>query len=110
MTKEKLIRYAIPVLIPAILLGILVLGSGRIDAGHDQEASARLEASLRRAIAAEYAVSGSYPEDLAGIMEHYGIQADPDRFMVVYTPVAENIPPDLTVLDLRIQTGGSADG
>ncbi len=109
MRPMNYLRYAAPFLVPLVLLAILVTGSGKLDSGSGQEAAVRLESSLRRAIAAEYAVTGSYPERLDRIVSDYGIQADPDRFMVVYTPVAENIPPDLTVLDLRVQIGGSAD-
>lgn len=89
--------------VPVLLFAIVLTASGNLGARTDADAAVRLETSLHRAIAVEYAVSGAYPESLAQITENYQIRYDAGRFAVYYVPVAENLPPDLTVLDLTEQ-------
>lgn len=99
----KFPRYLAAMAIPAALAVLVAISVSNLDRGSSQEASMRLESALRRAIAAEYAVTGSYPESLDGILSTYGIAPDPERFKVFYVPVAENLPPDLTILDLEAE-------
>ena len=61
-----------------------------------------LEEVLRRAAVACYAAEGIYPPDLAYLEEHYGIQINEERYMVTYDALAENLMPDITVLDRTI--------
>lgn len=46
-----------------------------------------------------YAIDGVYPPDLEYLKEHYGIQIDEDRYTVHYIPIAENLMPEITVLE-----------
>jgi hypothetical protein len=46
-----------------------------------------------------YALEGQYPPDIAYLQEQYGLQIDMDRYMVHYEVFAENIMPDITVLE-----------
>ena len=57
------------------------------------------EASLRRAVVRCYALEGQYPPDIAYLQEQYGLQIDMDSYMVHYEVFAENIMPDITVLE-----------
>ena len=57
------------------------------------------EDSLRRAVVSCYALEGQYPPDIAYLQEHYGLQIDMDRYRVHYEIFAENIMPDITVLE-----------
>lgn len=57
------------------------------------------EDSLRQAVVSCYALEGQYPPDIAYLQEHYGLQIDMDRYMVHYEIFAENIMPDITVLE-----------
>jgi hypothetical protein len=67
--------------------------------GHSREDRERLEDALRRAAVACYCVEGAYPPDLKYLEERYGIQIDRQRYTVSYVPVAENLMPDITVLE-----------
>lgn len=58
-----------------------------------------LEDALRRSCVACYAAEGSYPSDLAYLKEHYGLQIDESRYIVHYQAFAENLMPDITVLE-----------
>lgn len=71
------------------------LDRGRGEAGRQQ-----LEDALRRAAVACYATEGVYPPDLDYLTEHYGIQVDEDRYAVFYDIFAENLMPDITVVEL----------
>lgn len=70
------------------------LQTGRADEGRRQ-----LEASLRRAAVTCYASEGVYPPTVGYLEEQYGIQIDTDRYTVSYQAFAENLMPDITVLE-----------
>lgn len=70
------------------------LESGRSEAGQQQ-----LEESLRQTSVACYAAEGRYPPDLAYMEEHYGLLIDRTRYDVFYDVFAENLMPDITVIE-----------
>ena len=63
-----------------------------------EEGRKQLETALRRASVACYAAEGIYPPDIAYLTEHYGIQVDSRRYIVHYEVFAENLMPQITVL------------
>ena len=87
-------------LLGVILAVVLVFFTAidNVDSGHDDEDAAQLTLSLRRAAAACYASEGAYPEDLSYLEEYYGIQIDPQRYSVIYHPIASNLMPEITVI------------
>ena len=46
-----------------------------------------------------YAAEGVYPPTLSYLEEHYGLQIDEERYTVHYSAFAENLMPDITVLE-----------
>ena len=86
------------VLAVVVLLGFTTalrnLNKGSSDQGREQ-----LETALRRSAVACYAAEGIYPDDIAYLQEHYGIQIDEERYTVIYTVFASNLMPDITVLE-----------
>jgi hypothetical protein len=94
-----LVRWA---LLWACALGAVVLFAAllnNLDSGQTQEGKRQLEESLRRAAVACYAAEGSYPDDETYLEEHYGVQIDRERYIVRYEVFAENLMPDITVLE-----------
>lgn len=90
------------ILAPLVAVAVLVafLSSvSELSEGHSREDRERLEDALRRAAVACYCVEGAYPPDLKYLEERYGIQIDRQRYTVSYVPVAENLMPDITVLE-----------
>lgn len=88
-------------LFSAAALAVLVCFSsalGGLDRGRDEEGQRQLEEALRRSCMACYAAEGAYPPNLDYLKEHYGVQVDGERYTVIYTAIAENLPPDITVL------------
>ena len=45
-----------------------------------------------------YVIEGAYPDDLSYLEEHYGLIINQKDYYIVYTPVAENIPPEVVVV------------
>ena len=70
-----------------------------LDRGRAEEDRRRLEETLRRGCVACYAAEGAYPASLDDLTERYGIQIDGERYTVRYSAFAENLMPDITVLE-----------
>ncbi|MDD3278463.1 MAG: hypothetical protein PHG16_06220 [Lachnospiraceae bacterium] len=94
--KNKNILWSI--LIFALLILALLLFISRFSHSSLQEQKASLEQSLRQGAVHCYAVSGSYPESLAILLEQYGISYDKNSFFVDYQPLGANVMPDITVI------------
>ena len=96
--KRPLFGLFAAVLAVVVLLGFTTalsnLAEGSSDQGREQ-----LETALRRSAVACYAAEGIYPDDIAYLQEHYGIQIDEERYTVIYTVFASNLMPDITVLE-----------
>lgn len=87
-----------PVLCVGILLFFVVAVSGLKD-GNGTEEKEQLEEAIRRSVITCYAAEGVYPPDFAYVKEKYGIMVDESRYFVVYDVFAENLMPDITVLE-----------
>ena len=85
----------------AILLAALVLTLSveNLSHGSTAEGRGRLEDAVRRAAVTCYASEGLYPPTLAYLEEHYGVQVDESRYTVFYEVFAENLMPDITVVE-----------
>lgn len=62
------------------------------------EAAKNVEISLNRAVARCYAAEGAYPPDLDYIAEKYGVNPDPERYIVHYEYFGANLLPAITVI------------
>ena len=82
----------------AIMMCFL-MGVSNLTEGQADEDKRQLEEVLRRSAVACYAAEGIYPPDLAYLEEHYGIQINEERYVVSYDALAENLMPDITVLE-----------
>ena len=70
-----------------------------LESGRAEEDMRQLEEAVWRGCVACYAAEGRYPPDLEYLKEHYGIQVDEGRYTVRYDAFAENLMPDITVLE-----------
>ena len=89
-------------LLPGIAVVVVLCFASAVnslDSGREAEGLRQLEASLRRGCVACYAAEGIYPPNLAYLADHYGIQVDESRYTVYYSIFAENLMPDITVLE-----------
>lgn len=90
------------ILIWAILAAVLLIGvpmyrSAAAEGGDDSIKSIR-ETVMERALQC-YVIEGAYPQDLAYLEDNYGLTVNREDYLVVYTPFAENLPPEVKVID-----------
>lgn len=88
----------LPVAAVAALLWFATAVDG-LNTGRAQEDLRQLEETLRRGCVACYAAEGAYPTSLDYLKERYGVQIDEERYTVYYSAFAENLMPDITVLE-----------
>lgn len=97
MKKAKGLPYlAAAVAVVVTLWFFAAVGQLRSDSA--EEGRRQLETALRRGAVACYAAEGIYPPNIAYLTEHYGIQVDESRYAVFYEVFAENLMPQITVL------------
>ena len=90
-------------LLAAVLAVVVLLcfttALSNLTEGSSTQGREQLETALRRSAVACYAAEGIYPDDIAYLQEHYGIQINEERYTVIYTVFASNLMPDITVLE-----------
>ena len=104
MRKEKRGLWGLlkGVLMPAVAVAVLVFFASALnslDSGREAENLQQLEEALRRGCVACYASEGVYPPSLDYLEEHYGVQIDRERYIVHYDIFAENLMPDIKVME-----------
>lgn len=90
----------LPVVVVVVLLAFATAVNG-LDQDSKVESKHQLEQAIRRSCVACYAAEGVYPPDLDYLKEHYGLQIDEESYVVYYDIFAENLMPDITVLEVR---------
>ncbi|MBO5275272.1 MAG: hypothetical protein J6I45_11715 [Clostridia bacterium] len=104
MSGRKILKSLAPLRTAAPLaaaLLILLFAAGSLRDGGREEGKRQLEEALRLSAVACYAAEGIYPPDIAYLEEHYGLQINHERYAVFYEIFAENIMPDITVVELE---------
>ncbi len=81
----------------AVLFFLAVDATGRSSIAREQES---LENALARDIIQCYAIEGRYPPSLEYLEQHYGLTYDKTTFFVDYLPIAGNLYPDVTVIQI----------
>ncbi len=91
-------------LLPAAAAAVLLFFAAAVnslDSGRETEGLRQLEDALHRGCVACYAAEGTYPPTLEYLEERYGIQIDETRYTVYYEIFAENLMPNITVLEKK---------
>ena len=95
---STLARYLImPVLMMAAVY-LLLVSAGNVNERQQAENLKQMEDTIHKAVLNCYAIEGSYPATL-DYVEHYGLQIDHDRYDVFYEVFAQNIMPEITVIE-----------
>jgi len=97
--KTRSLRWLPKLLMPVVVLAAFLLALSRLDSGSTEVQRQQLEDSIRRACVACYASEGVYPPNLSYLEQHYGLQVDTTRYTVFYDIFAENLMPDITVVN-----------
>ncbi len=96
--RDMLRAVIIPLLATAAVL-CLATAVSNLKNGQDRQGRRQLEDTIRRAAVTCYATEGIYPPTLSYLEEHYGVQVDTRRYTVDYHVFAQNLVPDITVLE-----------
>lgn len=102
--KEKLQSGLKGILFSVLALVILLFfmtALNNLKMGNTEEGKKQLEQALQRCAVTCYATEGIYPPDIDYMKEHYGIRIDESRYLVRYEVFAENLMPDITVLERK---------
>lgn len=57
------------------------------------------EDAIRRAAVTCYCIEGRFPQSYEHLRDTYGLMIDEERFAIHYTVFAQNIMPDITVVE-----------
>ena len=82
----------------AVLL-LFLLAVSRLETGREARDLQQLEDAVRRTAVTCYALEGFYPPDLDYMRRHYALHYDSQRYLVHYEVFADNLMPDITVLE-----------
>lgn len=91
-------------LFPIVVTGVLIIflsALSNLNAGSGDEGKKQLEQAIKRGVISCYATEGFYPPNLEYLEEHYGIRVDEEQYVVIYDVFAENLMPDITVLEKK---------
>lgn len=83
--------------VAALILFLSAVSNVEQTAG--EQGAEQLELALRQAAVACYAAEGIYPPDVDYLCRHYGVLVDEARYAVVYDNFADNLMPDILVLE-----------
>ena len=86
-------------LLAALCLIFFISSLASVDRQQGEEGRQQLETALRRAAVACYAAEGVYPPTVEYLQQHYGVQIEEERYVVFYEIFANNLMPDITVLE-----------
>ena len=86
-------------LLAALCLIFFITSLASVDRQQGEEGRQQLETALRRAAVACYAAEGIYPPTVEYLQQHYGVQIEEERYIVFYEIFANNLMPDITVLE-----------
>lgn len=100
--KKTMLSMLRGLLMPCVAVAVLLCFTSALDnleGGCGEEDIRQLQEVLQKGCVACYAAEGIYPPDLEYLKKHYGVQVDEERYTVYYSRFAQNLMPDVTVLE-----------
>ena len=99
MKTIKAHKFIATCIVLAVIVSALILCAVLRTTDEDREEQARAiqETISERALQC-YVIEDAYPESLAYLEENYGLAVNKKDFKIIYTPYAENLPPDVKVI------------
>ena len=99
---NKLSALARYLMMPVLMLAavyIVLVSAGSVCERQQAESLKQMEDTIYKAVLNCYAIEGSYPATIDYVEQHYGLQIDHDRYDVFYEIFAENVMPEITVIE-----------
>lgn len=94
--EHRFIALCLAAAVIAACVMFCVLMSGT-DRGSEDQTDSIAQAIYDRALQC-YVIEGAYPESLSYLEENYGLAVNTEDYKIVYTPYADNLPPDIRVI------------
>ena len=99
MIHQRVKTYLILAAVIAAAALFLIFGVfGRAPDDRVEESIKAMESTIMEKSLQCYVIEGAYPDDLSYLEDHYGLVVNKNDYYVVYRPVAENLPPQITVV------------
>ena len=92
-------RYGLSIVLFLLTMGVVLGSMPSVLENTRMEKRNMAEETLRRAVVSCYALEGRYPPDIDYLRRHYGVQISETDYIVHYEIFAENIMPEITVLE-----------
>ena len=89
---------ALSVLVFLGILAAFLAGLSNISDIADSQELDGLESTILQSAVHCYALEGFYPDSLDYLAEHYGLQYDSGKYLVIYETMGSNLMPDVTVV------------
>lgn len=84
---------------------VLVHGVSSVSETADRNQADSLRLAITRSAVHCYAMEGKYPESLDYLRTYYGIDWDPDKYVVDYEVTGSNLMPTVTIIPLIKEEG-----
>ena len=97
--EKKKTTFLFPVLLMILVLAVLGFSAGSVNESNHSQEKQILSNALDRSITQCYALEGIYPPSLSYLEENYGLTYDHTRYFVDYQYIAENLRPDITIIE-----------
>ncbi|MCI6005341.1 MAG: hypothetical protein SOY73_02300 [Blautia sp.] len=102
----RTLRFIVPAILPVLLCILFVAVVSRTSSDTISKERKSLTQALEHGAVQTYALTGSYPESLAQLLEECNITYDDRQFVVEYIPNGSNLFPMISVLPLANEKGG----
>ena len=99
MGKKARRRLAAVWVIVAVIAVVLIIPAATSAIKEETQESARsIEETVQERALQCYVIDGAYPSSLSYLEDNYGLTLNQEDYLVVYKPVAENLPPEVRVI------------
>ena len=99
--KNRYGQLLLAVAVFLLFFAVFLAGVQSVSAVSEEKEMENIENAVVRSAVFCYGTEGAYPESLAYLREHYGLQYDEDKYIVDYEIVGKNIRPQVRVFRLE---------
>ena len=99
--KNRYVQLLLAVAVFLLFFAVFLAGVQSVSAVSEEKEMENIENAVVQSAVFCYGTEGAYPESLAYLREHYGLQYDEDKYIVDYEIVGKNIRPQVRVFRLE---------
>lgn len=99
--KNRYGQLLLAVAVFLLFFAVFLAGVQSVSAVSEEKEMENIENAVVQSAVFCYGTEGAYPESLAYLRQHYGLQYDEDKYIVDYEIVGKNIRPQVRVFRLE---------